>query len=194
MNADTGGAAAGMPGLAEVWQWEQQLVGFGTRYTGSSGHAAYVDWLAGELSAVPGFHLRTDRLTFSRWLAGEFALTVSGPPSAGRSGPVPLTYYYPYSGQTPPGGVTGRLVDLGLYPLASGYTEAFWAPARDAIALVRTGPPVFSLDLGQTATGGYVPGRSSAQAAAQYAAYAAALTNPGGCSTIPTSTGPPRSA
>ena len=132
MSEATGGAAAGMPGLPEVWQWQEQLVGFGTRYTGSSGHAAYVDWLAGQLSAVPGFTMRTDRLTFSRWLAREFALTVSVPAAAGRSGPVPLTYYYPYSGQTPPGGVTGRLVDLGLYPLASGFTEAFWRrPGRD---------------------------------------------------------------
>ena len=138
---------------------------------------AYVDWLAGQLSAVPGFTMRTDRLTFSRWLAREFALTVSVPASMGRSGPVPLTYYYPYSGQTPPGGVTGRLVDLGLYPLASGFTEAFWAPPG-GIALVRTAPPVLSLDLAQTATGGYVPGQISIQAAADYAAYAAGLTNP----------------
>ena len=178
MNVTTGGAATGLPGLPEVWEWEEQLVGFGTRYTGSSGHSGYVDWLAGQLSAVPGFRMQTDRLTFSRWLARDFTLTVSVPPSAGRSGPVPLTYYYPYSGQTPPGGVTGRLVDLGLYPLASGYTEAFWAPARDGIALVRAVPPEFSLDAAQTATGGYVPGQISAMAAIDYAAYAAALTNP----------------
>jgi hypothetical protein len=136
-----------------------------------------VDWLAGQLSAVPGFRIQTDRLTFSRWLARDFALTVSVPASAGRSGPVPLTYYYPYSGQTPPGGVTGRLVDLGLYPLdplASGYTAAFWSPARGGIALIRTAPPEFSLDAAQTATGGYVPGQISAQAAIDYAAYAAA--------------------
>ena len=182
MNGTTGGTATGMPGLPEVWQWQEQLVGFGTRYTGSSGHAAYVDWLAGQLSAVPGFRMQTDRLTFSRWLARDFALTVNVPASAGRSGPVPLTYYYPYSGQTPPGGVTGPLVDLGLYPVGnpvvSGYTEAFWAPARGGIALVRAVPPEFSLDLGQTATGGYVPGQISALAAVDYAAYAAALTNP----------------
>ena len=178
MSVAAGGAATGMPGLPEVWQWQEQLVGFGTRYTGSSGHAAYVDWLAGQLSAVPGFRMRTDRLTFSRWLAREFSLTVSVPASAGRSGPVPLTYYYPYSGQTPPGGVAGRLVDLGLYPLASGYTEAFWAPARGGIALVRAVPPEFSLDTAQTATGGYVPGQISAMAAIEYAAYAAALANP----------------
>ena len=77
-------------------------------------------------------------------MARDFALTVNVPASAGRSGPVPLTYYYPYSGQTPPGGVTGRLVDLGLYPVASGYTEAFWAPAAGGIALVRAAPPVLT--------------------------------------------------
>jgi len=109
------GAATGMPGMDEVWGWEEQLVRFGTRYTGSSGHVAYVDWLTEQLSAVPGFSLRTDRLTFNRWLARDFALRVSVPATVGRPGPVPLTYYYPYSGQTPPGGVTGNLVDLGTY-------------------------------------------------------------------------------
>jgi hypothetical protein len=171
-------SATGMPSLPEVWSWEEQLVRFGTRYTGSSGHVAYVDWLAEQLSAVPGFSMRTDRLTFSRWLARDFALRVSVPATVGRSGPVPLTYYYPYSGQTPPSGVTGTLVDLGTYPPAGGYTAAFWAPARGAIALVRTAPSVFDLDLGQTAIGGYEPGTTSAQAAADYTAYAAALTHP----------------
>ena len=181
------GAAAkciGMPSPAEVWRWEHQLVGFGTRYTGSSGHASYVGWLADQLSAVPGFTVRADRLTFNRWLARDFALRVRVPATVGRSGPVPLTYYYPYSGQTPRGGVTGRLVDLGAVPPAvpgspgSAYTAAFWAPAKGGIALVRTAPSVFSLDLGQTATGGYQSGKTSAQAAAAYAAYAAALTHP----------------
>ncbi len=171
-------SGTGLPSLPEVWSWEQQLVQFGTRYTGSSGHVAYVDWLAGQLSAVPGFTMRTDRHTFSRWLARDFALRVSVPSTIGRSGRVPLTYYYPYSGQTPPGGVTGTLVDLGTVTPASGPTAAFWAPAKGAIALVRTAPPVFDLDLGQTAIGGYEPGKTSAQAAADYTAYAAALAHP----------------
>ena len=78
--------------------------------------------------------------------------------------------------------MTGRLVDLGLYPagnpVVSGFTEAFWAPARGGIALVRAAPPVFPLDLAQTVTGGYVPGQISALAAIDYAAYAAAQMNP----------------
>ncbi len=175
---DAAARSTGMPSLAEVWRWEQQLVRFGTRYTGSRGHAAYVDWLTERLSAVPGFALRTDRLTFNRWLARDFTLRVDVPAAVGRSGPVPLTYYFPYSGQTPPGGVTGRLVDLGTVPPAAGYTAAFWAPARGGIALVRTAPSVFSLDTGQTATGGYEPAKTSVQAAADYTAYAAALTHP----------------
>ena len=181
MSLSTGGAATGMPSLPEVWSWEQQLVGFGTRYTGSSGHVAYVDWLAEQLSAIPGFSMQTDRLTFNRWLARDFALTVSVPATVGRSGAIPLTYYYPYSGQTTADGVTGDLVDLGVYPPAtpaSGLTEAFWAPARGGIALVRAAPSVFSLDAGQTAIGGYEPGKTSAEAAVDYTAYAAALPHP----------------
>jgi hypothetical protein len=182
--ASRGGRAAGLPGTGEVWGWQEQLVRFGTRYTGSPGHAAYVDWLASQFGAVPGFTVRTDRLTFNRWLAREYALRVDVPASADLSGPVPLTYYYPYSGQTPPGGITARLVDLGTYlPAApgtsgSGYTAAFWLPARGGIAVVRTAPPVSSLAAGQTATGGYEPGKTSAQAAADYAAYGAALAHP----------------
>ena len=74
-------------------------------------------------------------LTFSRWLARDYSLSVRVPATAGRSGTVPVTYFYPYSGQTPPGGVSGRLVDLGTYPPAvagtsgTGYPPESWAPA-----------------------------------------------------------------
>ena len=77
--ATGGGGAAGMPGIGEVRGWQEQLVRFGTRYTGSPGHAAYVDWLASQFGAVPGFTVRTDRLTFNRWLAREYALRVRRP-------------------------------------------------------------------------------------------------------------------
>jgi hypothetical protein len=174
----------GMPSLQQVWQWQEQLVRFGTRYTGSPGHASYVDWLASQFAAVPGFTMQTDRLTFNRWLASDYSLKVTAPATAGPSGPVPVTYYYPYSGQTPPQGVSGKLVDLGTYPPAvigtpgTGYGAAFWEPAKGGIALVRTAPSVYSLDTGQTATGGYEPGKTSAQAAAGYTDYGTALNHP----------------
>ena len=98
MNVTTGGAATGMPGLPEVWQWEEQLVGFGTRYTGSSGHVAYVDWLAGQFSAIPGFSMRTDRLTDEQrrheflgapyWIGRGFGLNLSVVTDPAKSAPL----------------------------------------------------------------------------------------------------------
>lgn len=179
-----GTATPGLPSPSQVWDWQQQLVGYGTRYTGSPGHDAFVGWLGDQFSRVPGFSLQTDRLTFNRWLAKDYALSVTQPSASGPSGPVPLTYYYPYSGTTSGAGVTGPLVDLGTYTPAvpgtagTGYTPEFWAPAKGGIALVRTPPSTFPLASGQTATGGYEPGRTSEQAAADYMTDAALVTNP----------------
>lgn len=177
-------APPGMPSMDEVWRWQHELVGFGTRYTGSAGHAKFTDWLHEQFAAVPGFRLHTDRLTFHRWLAHDWSLSIEQDATLGRSGPVPVSYYYPYSGTTGPRGVTGRLVDLGTYTPAvpgtpgTGYTPEFWLPAKGAIALVRVPPSTFSMASGQTATGGYQRGRTSQQAAAGYEQYAAVVTNP----------------
>lgn len=174
----------GLPPRRQVWEWQQQLVEFGTRYTGSPGHARYVDWLSEQFGRIPGLTVTRDRHTFNRWLARSWSLSVELPSSAGPSGPVPLTYYYPYSGTTTESGVTGPLVDLGTYAPAvpgtagTGYTPEFWAPAKGKIALVHSAPSTFPLATGQTATGGCEPGRSSARAAADYEEYIAALTNP----------------
>lgn len=177
-------AATGLPSADRVWDWQQRLVDFGTRYTGSPGHDGFVDWLAASFEAIPGLRLHTDRLTFHRWLADDYGLQIKQSASAGGSGPVPVTYYYPYSGTTPPAGVTGRLVDLGTYVPAApgtsgtGYTPEFWLPAKDGIAMVRVPPSTFSMDTGQTATGGFIPGTSSGEAAAEYERQQALVTNP----------------
>lgn len=141
---------------------------FGTRYTGSIGHSSYVDWLSEHLAAMPEFTLKGDRLTFNRWLARDYSLSITMPTAANHC-PVPVTYYYPYSGKTSDVGVTGKLVDLGSYPpvapgpSGTGYTPGFWARARGAIAVVRAAPSTFSLTTGQIATGGYEPGKTSAR-------------------------------
>ena len=179
-----GPAPAGLPSQDELWRWNQQLARYGTRYTGSPGQAAFIDWLIGQFRAVPGFELHIDRKTFSRWLAKDWSLQLDVPATAGRSGAVPVTYFYPYSGQTPRGGVTGPLVDLGTYPPAApassgtGYGAAFWEPARGGIALVRAAPSTFSIDSGQTAIGGYEPGKTSQQAALDYERWGALVTHP----------------
>ena len=48
----------GMPGLPACGSGRERLVRFGTRCSGSSGHAAYVDSLAGRLTAVPGSRMQ----------------------------------------------------------------------------------------------------------------------------------------
>lgn len=173
-----------MPGMDEVWRWQHELVSFGTRYTGSHGHNRFVDWLDEQFRAIPGFRIHRDRHSFHRWLAQDYGLSTRDSAGNTRWGKVPVSYYYPYSGATGRDGVTGPLVDLGTYTPAvpgtagTGYTPEFWAPAKGGIALVRTGPSTFPLAAGQTATGGYEPGASSAQAALDYTTWAAAVTNP----------------
>jgi hypothetical protein len=165
---------AGLPSMDEVWDWHQKLSAMGTRYTGSPGHVCFTDWLQQQFSAVRGFQLHTDRITFHRWLAQNWSLSIDQDASVGPSGSVPVSYYYPYSGYTEPGGVSGRLVDLGMYT----NTPGFWAPATREIALVRVPPSTFSLNGRQTPTGGFEPGKTSQEAALGYAKYASLLTNP----------------
>ena len=175
-------STGGIPSADEIWDWQNQLVSLGPKYTGNLGHSRYIDWLCERFADIPGFTLKRDRLTFNRWLARDYSLSITMP-TQDHPHPVAVTFYYPYSGTTSEAGVTGRLVDLGVYPpiratSATGNSPEFWAPARGAIALVRTAPSTFSLATGQIPIGGYEPGKSSAQAAADYHAYAACLTNP----------------
>lgn len=180
--AEPCGSTGGIPSADEIWEWQNQLVSLGPKYTGNLGHSRYVDWLCERFADIPGFTLKRDRLTFNRWLARDYSLSITMP-TQDHPHSVAVTFYYPYSGTTSEVGVTGRLVDLGVYPpiratSATGNSPEFWAPARGAIALVRTAPSTFSLATGQIPIGGYEPGKSSAQAGADYQAYAACLTNP----------------
>jgi hypothetical protein len=166
----------GLPPIDEVWDWHKQLKDMGTRYTGSPGHVRFTNWLYQQFSAVPGFQPRIDQIKFQCWLAKEYSLRIDQDPAAGPSGPVEVSSYYPYSGNTGPGGIVGRLVDLGQYtPL--WYTPAFWAPASGQIALVRVPKPTFSLDFGQIPIGGFERGKSSLQAAADYERDSSLVTN-----------------
>ena len=87
--AEPAHAATGLPSVDEVWDWQQRLVEFGTRYTGSQGHDRFVEWLAARFEAIPGLRLHRDRLTFHRWLARDHGLSISQPATIGRlrSGP-----------------------------------------------------------------------------------------------------------
>jgi MYXO-CTERM domain-containing protein len=161
--------------MDEVWEWHGKLAQMGTRYTGSPGHVRFTDWLQQQFSEVRDFQPQpADRIIFQRWLAQDWSLSIDQDATVGPSGPVQVSYYYPYSGTTGPGGISGRLVDLGMYT----HTPEFWAPATGEIALVKVPPPSLSLDIGQTPTGGFEPGKTSQEAALDYAKYASLVTNP----------------
>ena len=165
---------AGLPSMDEIWGWHQELAAMGTRYTGSPGHELFTDWLKQQFSAVRGFQLHVDRISFHRWLAQGYSLSIDQDATVGPSGPVPVSYYYPYSGTTGLRGISGRLVDLGMYT----NKPEFWTRAAGEIALVRVPPPMVSLASSQMPTGGFEPGQTSPRAAADYATYASLLMNP----------------
>jgi hypothetical protein len=174
MQLPRGASLPGLPSMDEVWRWHRQLAAMGTRYTGSPGHVRFTDWLQQQFSAVPGFQLHTDRYTFDRWLAEDWSLSIHQDATVGPSGPVRVSYYYPYSGTTGRRGVSGKLVDLGMYM----NTPEFWARATDGIALVRVPPSLFPLDIYETPTGGFERGKTSHETVLDYAKYASLLTNP----------------
>jgi hypothetical protein len=171
-----------LPSVHEVWRWHKSLARMGTRYTGNRGHVRFTGWLEKKFRAVPGFKIRIDRHTFHRWLAepADCSLSISQDPAVGRSGKVPISYYYPYSGKTGRNGITGRLVDLGSYD-PMWYTPTFWAAATGEIALVRVPECTFTLDFAQVPTGGFEPNQASPEApdaALDYASDALSVTNP----------------
>lgn len=170
-------ALSGLPSMHEIWGWHEELAEMGTRYTGSPGHVRFTDWLQAHFAAVPGFQLHTDTIPFQRWLAEGWSLSIEQDGSVGSSGPVPVSYFYPYSGATGPNGISGKLVDLDTYD-PTWYTPAFWERAMGEIALVRVPPSTFSLEYGQLPIGGFERNQSSLQAVLDYSQHARLLTLP----------------
>ncbi|HKV06183.1 MAG TPA: hypothetical protein VJO53_13890 [Candidatus Acidoferrales bacterium] len=102
-----------MPSENEVWD---QLVGMarlGPKYTGNKAHQAYIDFLDSNLRAS-GLEVARVNYKFNRWEAHRWAIEVAS--GAKKKFAAPVSSYFPYSGQTPAGGVTGELVYAGTNP------------------------------------------------------------------------------
>ena len=103
-----GTAPALRPGLlpSERAVWDQQvwMAKLGPKYTGNKAHAEFVEFLAREMQST-GLDVARERYTFPRWDArrSEIAMT----PLRGVRFTVPVTSYFPYSGQTSAAGVSG---------------------------------------------------------------------------------------
>ncbi len=139
------GAAEAAPGgfprglsTDEIWDRNLELADHGPRLTGNPAHRRFIDSLEADLDRI-GLDVHRDRLTFDRWDPLRWELAIDGTP-------VPVAFYFPYSGVTGPDGVTAPLQYLGVL----GQIGA-WEPARGKIAVVEV--PVLPLPI----TVGYRP-------------------------------------
>ena len=102
-----------MPTEKEVWDQLVWMARLGPKYTGNTAHSKYVDFLDSHLRAS-GLDVARVNYKFNRWEAHRCAIEVVSAEKKKFSAPV--TSYFPYSGQTPAGGVTGELVYAGTNP------------------------------------------------------------------------------
>jgi hypothetical protein len=89
----------------------------GLRATGGAAHESYVDDLHEDLRRAGVEDLHFESLSMKRWTATDWSLAIL---DGSNATPVKTASYMPYSGQTPPGGVTGPLafVEPGTTPAA----------------------------------------------------------------------------
>lgn len=99
-----------LPSQKELWDWQVWMAKLGPKYTGNHAHTAFVEFLASEFQKT-GIEITRDSYAFTRWDAKRCEIKVA--PKSGAAFKVPFTSYYPYSGQTPPEGVSGELVEAG---------------------------------------------------------------------------------
>ena len=102
-----------LPSQKEVWDWQVWMAKLGPKYTGNKAHTEFVDFLDTHLKES-GLEVGREHYTLPRWEAHRWDIMVT--PSSGKSIKIPVTSYFPYSGQTPAAGVTGDLVYAGHSP------------------------------------------------------------------------------
>lgn len=104
---------ASLPAEKEIWAWQVWMANLGPKYTGNKAHTTFVDWLARNLNES-GLEVVRENHRFTSWTARKWGLSVA--PSSGKPFAVPVTSYFPYSGQTPKEGATGELQYCGTSP------------------------------------------------------------------------------
>ena len=102
-----------LPPKKEVWDHQVWMAKLGPKYTGNRAHTTFVDFLATQLQAH-GLDVAREHYTLPRWDAKRWEIGIA--PASGSPFKVPVTSYFPYSGQTSSSGVTGELVFAGTNP------------------------------------------------------------------------------
>ena len=124
--------------VAQLRQWHEELDAMGMRSTGSPVHEHFIDVLVSRLRQAGVDQVHTEPVPLERWSAHAWSLQHAAAHSKGR---IASSSFIPYSGSTPPGGVTGplTLVKAGE-PLAPGSLVG-----KIALFDVPTSPVAYSL-------------------------------------------------
>lgn len=114
---------------AELLQKEiETMNSFGPRLTGSPAHKSYIRYLKDQLHEM-GVKVYSNPYFFNRWEAKNASIVIHDTTNKKE---IHVSSPFPYSGETPPGGVTGELTLLKSKHIT--YFEA-----RNKIAVVRVG-------------------------------------------------------
>ncbi len=111
-------------GKDTLWQWTKQMADVGFRHTGSRAHRRYIDMVAGQLAGY-GLTVKRYPTPLDYWEATSWLLEVTD--AEGLRHDIPVAYYRPYSGETPPQGVTAPVVDIGTADVAGYGHEVYIA-------------------------------------------------------------------
>jgi hypothetical protein len=102
-----------LPPQKEIWDNLTWMAMLGPKYTGNKAHVTYVDFLETNMKKI-GLEVTRDRYTLPMWEAHRWGIKIQT--ATGETFEPKVTSYYPYSGQTPPEGVTGELYYVGSNP------------------------------------------------------------------------------
>jgi hypothetical protein len=103
-----------LPSQEQVWEWETWMAKLGPKFTGNKAHNTYIDFLEQQLKSF-GYDVGRDHVKMKlRWEARHSELTVN--PANGQSFKARTSSEWPYSGQTPPEGITAELFYAGADP------------------------------------------------------------------------------
>ncbi|WP_165367572.1 hypothetical protein [Phytoactinopolyspora endophytica] len=106
-----------LPDLNEFTRWNEELAELGSRLTGTAAHRRFVDTLVERLDHL-GLEVYRDELRFRQWepRRWEVRLNAAAPPESATPRSLTVTSPFPYSGETPPDGVTAPLTHCGRAP------------------------------------------------------------------------------
>lgn len=96
----------------EVWGWFETASKAGPRYAGNDAHRKFVDWCESGMREAK-LSTSRDSYTFPRWEAKKWSLKAT--PNGAGPIDLPITSYYPHSGQTGPSGITAPVVYVGKF-------------------------------------------------------------------------------